>query len=788
MSSLDYNENLALPMPKPRHPKGSFPESPSSVEGEITKYSEQKKRVATDPVISVDITASESGSSHDAEDNKKISRLDMIKSKLSFKDLRKESARQEFHMIPVPQGRRAFTGSAIPTPASSLPASRVREKTNSASGRKISSPALISSATMTQMQQSNTKIPLPPSGTFSHSLSSLIPSRRTSTIEKQASVTTSYIRKMQRKLDSTNDSSAPDVNEKVRRGGPSSRASIETPSSKPLPAKPSSGPRHTVTKDSSPSPVRYLGDGQAPVKPFDELSAPRNLSGGKFKTPSPTAYSKSETPVSPMTEHLPSLMERVNKENMPHDKDMHSEVSTAAQLDDMVNLVRSIQRQLDTSMISMSRKIEDLSTWVGDQLKNQIESNSDPSRANSDLFSKQYQLSREMMKFQLDIRLDIGTMERKMCLLENQVLDDLQKEIRSLARSYEDLNQKTEMIMEKYSFTDTERFIDQQLQRNFEIEKELSYLKARQENFISHEIAPFAAEPRIPSRRSLSSRESSEPLIKQNMIVRNPRPSPEATNVIYDHNRMIAMPDHQPLSAFPRSVSLTKKGILKGIKDMTSTPLEPPKEKPLSKTSSNDDTKRWNVFGLRKKRELTDAVSKFNWSPRARRIKDPVIPEDTNSTCSRSITPPIPFVPRSIPSPAEQIERSPTPFPASTVHPALRESPETCADQSVTTSYETAPEADRASKFGASLEKKISDESADTFAKMNDSASSSPIDRPDSTRNLTPVSEGRLSVPDDVSTGAILHRTSEENKDQSALTDHEQDWDHVSVHETSSPV
>ncbi|KAJ5083516.1 hypothetical protein N7456_012943 [Penicillium angulare] len=787
MSSLDYNESLALPMPKPRHPKDISPDSPCSIEDEIAKYNEQKKRVVTDPVISVDITASESGSSHDAGDNKKVSRLDMIKSKLSFKDLRKESARQELATNPVPQGRRAFTGSAIPTPASTLPGSRVKEKTNPASGRKISSPILPSSATMTQIQHANRKIPLPPSGTFHHPPSTLIPSRRTSTIDKQAPATTSDLRTMQRKLDSTNDST--NVTEKGRRGGPPSRASIETPSGKPLPAKPSSGPRNTVTKDSSSSHVRYLTDGQAPVNPFDGLSAPRHLSGGKFKTPSPTAYSKSETPVSPMAEHLPSLMERLNKENMPHEKEIHPEVSAAAHLDDIVDLVRSIQRQLDTGMASVSRKIEDLSTWVGDQLKNQIESNSDLSRANSDLFSKQYQISREMMKFQLDIRLDIGAMERRMSLFENKVLDDLQNEIRSLARSYEELSQKTEMIIEKYSFGDAESFIDQQLQRNAEIERELAYLKARQQNFISHEIAPFAAEQRIPSRQSLSSRESSEPLIKQNMIVQSPRPPPETTNIMRNPARVMAMTENRTLSAFPRSVSLTKKGFLKGIKDMTSSPLEPPKEKPLSKTSSNDDTKRWNVFGLRRKREHTDATNKFTWSPRARRIRDPMIPEDTGTTCSRSSTPPIPFVPRSIPYPNEQIERSPTPFPTSTVHPALRESPEPCADESVTTSYETAPEAEQASKLVTSLEEKILEGSVDGLPKVNDSRSSSPIDRPDSTRNITPVSKERLSVQDDVSPGTTLHRASEENnKDQAILNDHEQDWDHVSVHETKYHV
>lgn len=133
----------------------------------------------------------------------------------------------------------------------------------------------------------------------------------------------------------------------------------------------------------------------------------------------------------------------------------------------------------------------------------------------------------------------------------------------------------------------------------------------------------------------------------------------------------------------------------------------------------------------------------------------------------------------------ERIERTPTPFPVSTVHPALRESPEPepHPDGSVTTSYETAPES---SKLVATLEKKIFEGSADTFAKLNDSQSTAPVDHLDSTGNLTPVSKEDLSVHDDASPGTTIHRMSEDYQDHSTLNDHQQKWDHVSVNETNS--
>lgn len=131
--------------------------------------------------------------------------------------------------------------------------------------------------------------------------------------------------------------------------------------------------------------------------------------------------------------------------------------------------------------------------------------------------------------------------------------------------------------------------------------------------------------------------------------------------------RLMNAAEAKSTSMFPRSVSLSKKGFLKGMKGAVSNAPEPKgKEKSLEKTLSNEDGKRWHVFGFRRRREASDSSStiggKYPWSPR--RGKDASAPGSTSS--SRSSTPPVPAIPRNIPNVVEK-----STF-LTNIHPALR--------------------------------------------------------------------------------------------------------------------
>ena len=100
-------------------------------------------------------------------------------------------------------------------------------------------------------------------------------------------------------------------------------------------------------------------------------------------------------------------------------------------------------------------------------------------RTKAELHSKQFDISREMMKFQMDVRLEIGVMERRLNNFEMKVMDEVQAEIRALARSYEDLNRKTTALITKLSSNDLHEFIECQRRKTEEIQKEVDYLKAQ---------------------------------------------------------------------------------------------------------------------------------------------------------------------------------------------------------------------------------------------------------------------------------------------------------------------
>lgn len=766
MSGLDYDEALALPMPKPRHLKTDSDDSSNPFQDGNERPNLLKKRFATDTVTSLVHATPEPASPKDKHEGKKKSRLEMIKSKLSFKDLRKEIVKEDLAACPATPPYRAFTGSAIPTLAPSSQASNVKTKMYSA--KSDPPPKILQASNLRVPNHFTEKLPLPSSGSFSNLSGSTPTITRERSCRSSAassamgmqppSSTSSLITK-----DETSpilSDPTPVVTERLRSGISIPRSTGATTARMPSSPNNLPAPKYPVTKDSPPD-INDLIEGECKVKYLPKTwvgESYRRISDGHNQginqTPSPTVYAKGGPPVASLSNYLPSFKERLDKIDLSPQETSSGEGkshSTANQIDDILGMIKAIQRRVDGGVANMNKKLDELCAWTNDQLSNQITSNGDLSQANSDLFSKQCQLSREMMKFQLDIRLEIGTMERRLSTFESKIIE-LQNEVRSLAKSHEELDSKTAIMIAKHSFNDNRSFIELQVHKNMEIEREMAYPKSRQGNSISRDDASFTP-TNVTPQQSFSCNGSSEPLIKllptspnacttpRNWPTSNDVPitperiqstpkevhaTPKDVSVTPIRPRMISLMENKTGSLLPRSVSLTGKGIIKGIKDITSSTSDTKENKERAhsdKTKSQDESKKWSLFSMRTRRheESTSSISsnRHHWP---RRSKDIPNHGEEATVSSRSSTPPLPPIPCSPRTYANvwPIQRIPTPFPSSmvdsiySVHPAFRGQDRGPTGASAS-SYEAEPQSFRNVDLDI-MEKKILDGSVSAFA------------------------------------------------------------------------
>ncbi|KAJ5194725.1 uncharacterized protein N7498_008163 [Penicillium cinerascens] len=726
-SYLDYDEELALPMPKPRHERADTPSLSTGNENETGRPGLLKNRSATDPIFVSTPSHSEPST---PDDVKKRSKLDLIKSKLSFKDLRKEASTEDtsksFISHPMPQlrdvpalpssesSKRRFRRAASPGGFSSMSQSNYnfKAKLKPIDQGKISGPAL-------QTNTTPSKIPLPPSGGFTNAhgimAPSRIPSRRVSSTESQSSSPTQDSNKDKSNAEDKTGAIAPtgkrpnltisrtsmDVGQKVR-------TSYEAPN-------------YPVTKDSPPVPGDLLeGSGKVKYLPrhwVEQDSAPSVPP--KPDGHAPTAYEENEPPITAIPDYLPSFKERLEKADIPLEGLVSPIRSIPMQVDDLVDTVRSIQRQTETGVSNLTKKLDELSNWIGDQLQNQVDSISDLARTKAELHSKQFDISREMMKFQMDVRLEIGVMERRLNNFEMKVMDEVQAEIRALARSYEDLNRKTEALITKFSSDDLHEFIECQRRKTEEIQKEVGYLKAQDDKLKLDETqteqiircvkaqmeavkGASAAYPITPTKieilNELSSKKtdlatplsqktdtpttsldvhrysestirSTPPLVRDLDRALPLPPTPASIeNSLLTRPRASAAQEPKPTGTFPRSLSMTKKGFLTGVKDAVSSASEV-REKPMEKKSSSEG-KKWSVFGFRRRRDghetSTTSSGKHSRSS-IRRLEGTLLLDDGRSHSRTSTpTPPIPAIPRDV---SKSVQKGNT---LSTIHPALR--------------------------------------------------------------------------------------------------------------------
>ncbi|KAJ5918633.1 hypothetical protein N7466_010625 [Penicillium verhagenii] len=860
MSSLDYEEGLAIPMPKPRHMKTDSNNCSNTCEDKVERPNTLRKRLASDPISSLAHTTPEPIGFQDSPEGRKRSRFEMIKSKLSFKDLRKEALKDASPAHSNNSSPHEYPN-GIPTgSSSSSQGSNLHTKTHPIKKSDILPPIPLQAPPVKPRQPSAKRIPLPSSGTFSSArpTSSLVKptSQRASLSGSRASSSTitSTIEENENPVVCT--SPFPPITHERRRHGVAIPPSIgETPTR--LPSFPNTAPvpNYPVTKDSPPN-ISDLTEREGKVKYlpgswFDDSYRP--ISSGNEQKNIPLtagAYDNNESPIESLPNYLPSFKERLKKSNLPLNETTHDENPKRSrifvhQLDDILDMIKSIQQRTDTGVAVMSKKIEELCAWVGDQLQNQIESNGDLSRANSDLFSKQCQISREMMKFHLEIRLEIGVMEQRLSDFENRVIDELQNEVRSLTISYGELKLTTEKIIAKHICNDNQSFIHGHMQKNADIEREIAYMKAHQGSSMTFQDNASFVSAGVTPQVSYSSLDSTEPLIysavcgplsspeealatpkrhpaalehtpvpprntpttpKQLQLTPKASTAPRVSTAAMDvaitpiRGQRLPKSDSKVVGMMPRSVSLTGKGIIKGIKDMTSSSpdIKNTKEKsPLAKPKNNDDVKKWNLFSIRtRRRDVSDTASsggssnsRFGWPSRGRRSKSNATNPEEIATRSRSSTPPLPAIPRTSFSPrnaehARSIERIPTPFPHVSqdhkfaTHPALRAGSRTENDKSFS-SYETATET-----FENNAEQNVLDGSVSAFAEPRPDLES--VNKVRSVRDVTPTVNDRGCVVESVSPDTVVHRCSEDVRKDVHSTDTLQEWDHVSVPDTKS--
>jgi hypothetical protein len=678
-------------------------------------------RFVTDPGFSLDPFHSDPCNS---EDMKKRSKLDLIKSKLSFKDLRKEASIENIHSSPLtPQfpdvpaqaldesSDRAYRRIASPNtlPAMSRPNYNFKVKLKPIDQGRVSGCS-------SQSSTAPSKIPLPPPGAFTNAHGISVPSRilnrRVSSTESQSSSIT-----QDRSKSSEIDTAATPTTKRR----PKNLTLL--PPGVDIAQKPRVScemPNYATTME-SPSMLVDLLEGPDKVKHL-----PRNRLGPDFglsvppkeKLPTPTAYKENEPHVTSITDYLPSFDQRLEKADLPLEGFTFPTRSIPMQVDDLVDMVRSIQRQTDLGVNNLNNKLDELANWINDQLQKQVTSISDLARTKADLSSKQLDVSKEIMKFQMECRLEVGVMERRLNTFEMKVMDEAQAEIRALGRSYEDLNRKTENLINKFSSDDIHKFIECQRRKTEEIQREVAYLKSQDEMYKlaepqkkqtvrcvkaqmdDTELTPTSPYPITPSKVELSDelpavqaelgasadqkvatlhssmdvQRYSESTVRSTppLIMENERdralplpPTPASLNTPPPlQSRVSSAQGQKPVCSLPRSISLTNKGFMPSTKGTVSNAPDS-NEKQVEKKPLNEGKKR-SIFAFLHRRDHRENGSERHSRSSLRRAEGTLLLDDGSSRNSTP-TPPIPAILRDISKSAQREDQM-----ISSVHPALR--------------------------------------------------------------------------------------------------------------------
>jgi len=726
VSGLNYDEELALPMPKPRRSRGQTPEPDALFEDEEDQIDKscfsKESSCENSPTCETPSTTSEC---------KKRSRLQILKSKLSFKDLKREIAKEEISSpIPLPHYhdstkpclRRHPPNALIPPlVASTACSTKARPKADPVKPFRPEGSSTMSASSVSNTSTTPSRIPLPPSNTLSHEHGIMSSAKgpagqRLSSGQRPPSYSSSASKSEKPEssiIDTTAGTITPVSCESHAVDIRTVRSNLEDSSASVNVAHSCDDQfRYPAISESPPRPDDLLeGTGKVKYIPKAWLdtrlqpTAPSSQPNGKEN---PHILNKAgENRNGLFSSRVPTLKERFEKPKAPAESSTSR--GMAAQNEEIVAMVRSIQRHTDTGIKDLTQKLEELSTWINNQLNRHIQSITDLSRANSDLFSKQSEISREMMNFELAIRLEIGVMERHLNGFEMKLVGELQDEIRALAKSHEELNLKTDALIRGSSTDETRRFMEVQHMKNSEIEREIAFLKAHTLTDCSLPV-PSLPIP-MPSESSMC---STDPLIKTTISLikqsdssikssesagklkskpttadlgvlaigathppmlppRTPikastsgiKRSPAAGASMGEANhRETNTGDSEPANLLPRSVSLNKKGLLKNLKSGSPDQGQP------KGGNNGDEPKKWSLFNFRRRHAAIESSPRGNGKAPLPSVQMPVkvqaehLDNVKDRSSTGSSTPPLPAVPVQFKQ-THNIDRV-------SIHPALR--------------------------------------------------------------------------------------------------------------------
>lgn len=715
-SGLDYDGELALPMPKPRKRGEHAGDEKSSQGADIPRPSSHprllKKRSVPDAA-----RARAAAELVTSADGKRMTRLEAIKSKFSFKDLRREAAKCDSTATPIPRmpsiekqsgPPRSTAGSGTTGLTPSV--YNFRPTPKPVQTIKSSAVPVTSPASPSQHNTAPSRIPLAPSGTYAHAQGSMTASTFAAgqRVDSWGQVKTIAERVESKEVPTTaTKGSKPIPYGRPRLSPLATRPESEASATTSSPLAPTSPPPDYAPTGGSPPKLSDLTEGSGKVKYLPrgwlESSLPSTPSPATRQTrPAPTPYRQATPPSDPLLNFMPGFEERLETINMSLDKPTTPEMKDldTATNEEVVDMILAIQQKADSGISSLTRELKELSQWIKDQLNSQVTSVQDLQRTDAQFDSRQREISQNMRKLKLDMEVKMGVMDQRLVtvesrlgegtgprfnpveskldegadqhtsLVDNRRWEDLNAELHKIALSMQDLTQRTEDAIKRWTAGSDKaaKLMKKQDAHIIQMEKEIAELHKTQ-----------ATQPKsLPSAGlaqrfvSESTTASTEPLIKPPESPLPPMrisPMPRSVTAIPFRQRETPPPKTRTSSVIPRSLSM-KKGLAKVDSNSPESQSRIRErvgsaEHSKSKVGGTEESKKWNIFGFRrrdtKNEDPDNGSSKLSWLPR--RSRDGRLSDNASS---RSVTPPPP-IPRNI---LQNIENNIQ--AASQIHPAFR--------------------------------------------------------------------------------------------------------------------
>ncbi|KAJ5488648.1 hypothetical protein N7539_003538 [Penicillium diatomitis] len=559
-SSLDYDRELAIPMPKPpqRRYNTSEKSGPSPNPAPFSHLRKGSLPEAVVPNKQVDNIYATVG--------KKRSRLQTLKSKLSFKDLHKEATTRDQVVPPLPSGLSSekHDASKVSVPGSpAAPATcespRIQDGT---ANSRLSTPSSVPGAKV-DLNNDNEKPAVGP-------IPRLRPKASTSPSSPGLSTPEGLPPKSKTSLSG-------------------SSAEGDTP------------PTHGDRSNGS-SRFKYLPrlwpDNSMPSTPSPAPRAihPAHRLLGAGLTSSPLSKTVSQGDESP-GEIEPLLLES-------------TEILETGDLSpyaaEFAKIVRAIQGQTDIKINKLSVTVSELSKWVHDQLDARAADIEDIKRTNAELLSRMSAVQEGLRKSRLSAELDLAKTTQRVKHLEERFAIADREDIEPLKKTAKGLNEKINDMSDRCreSTVKLSRLVDTYGKKLTKIEKERSKFSSPPVKFGS-----FSSE-----RSELSSGSVSSSLTRLSPLPRSitgflPRQS----------GTLNGSQTTKTGSIFPRSLSFKSKGVSSPAgssapssfsqpQDRACSASEPKKRPPLSFGKQDTDGSG-----------STHSTGKYSWLPRLSR-------------------------------------------------------------------------------------------------------------------------------------------------------------------------